>query len=140
MPPKLSLALKRERAFFPSFKIPPAVRVIARQLRDKTCLAAIFVSRHQGVSSGPLGKLETEPPQRSSLGPSDTKLAMELRVSFGGLPAPEIAISFCVFGAQITFSVASSMEAKPIRRGLQTCPKGNVFAQVLLGLVLFKYG
>ena len=31
------------------------MRVIARQLRDKTCLAAIFVSRRQEVSSGPQG-------------------------------------------------------------------------------------
>ena len=39
---------------FSSFKITPAVRVIARQLRENICLAA-FVSRHQGVSSGPQG-------------------------------------------------------------------------------------
>ena len=54
MPPKLSLAHKRGHFFL--FQITPAVRVTARQLRDKNCLAAIFVSRHQGVSSGPLGK------------------------------------------------------------------------------------
>ena len=41
--------------FLSSFKINPAVRVIARQLRDKNCLAAIFAPRHQSVSSGPLG-------------------------------------------------------------------------------------
>ena len=40
-----------------SFKINPAVRVIARQVRDKNCLAAIFAPRHQSVSSGPLGRL-----------------------------------------------------------------------------------
>ena len=38
-----------------SFKINPTVRVIARQVRDKNCLAAIFAPRHQSVSSGPLG-------------------------------------------------------------------------------------
>ena len=41
--------------FFPSFKLNPVVRVIARQLRDNNCLAAIFALRHQNVSSGPLG-------------------------------------------------------------------------------------
>ena len=35
---------------FSSFKITPAVRVTARQSRDKNCLAAIFASRHQGHS------------------------------------------------------------------------------------------
>ena len=43
--------------FLSSFKINPAVRVIARQVRDKNCLAAIFAPRHQSVSSGPLGGL-----------------------------------------------------------------------------------
>ena len=41
--------------FLSSFQITPAVRVIARQVRDKNCLAAIFAPRHQSVSSGPLG-------------------------------------------------------------------------------------
>ena len=40
MTPKLALAHKRGQ--FSSFKITPAVRVIARQLRDKSCLAAIL--------------------------------------------------------------------------------------------------
>ena len=31
------------------------MRVIARQVRDKNCLAATFAPRHQSVSSGPLG-------------------------------------------------------------------------------------
>ena len=47
MPPKLSLAHKR--GHFSSCKIIPAVRVTARQLRDKNFLAAIFAPRHQGV-------------------------------------------------------------------------------------------
>ena len=34
------------------------MRVIARQVRDKNCLAAIFAPRHQSVSSGPLGGKE----------------------------------------------------------------------------------
>ena len=38
--------------FLSSFRINPAVRVIARQVRDKNCLAAIFAPRHQSVSSG----------------------------------------------------------------------------------------
>ena len=42
--------------FLSSFKINPAVRVIARQVRDKNYLAAIFAPRHQSVSSGPLGR------------------------------------------------------------------------------------
>ena len=42
--------------FFSSFKIAPAMRVIARQLSGKDCLAAIFVPRRQDVSSGPLGR------------------------------------------------------------------------------------
>ena len=46
-----------------SFNINPAVRVTARQLRDKNCLEAIFVSRHQGVFSGPLG---WNPPEKST--------------------------------------------------------------------------
>ena len=41
-PPKLSLAPKR--GHFSSFKITPVLRVIARQVRDKNCLAAIFCS------------------------------------------------------------------------------------------------
>ena len=40
---------------FSSFKIAPVVRVIARQLSGKNCLAAIFASRHQDASPGPLG-------------------------------------------------------------------------------------
>ena len=54
MPPKLSLPHKRG-LFFSSFKINPAVRVIARQVRGKNCPAAMFAPRHQSVSSGPLG-------------------------------------------------------------------------------------
>ena len=42
--------------FLSSIKTNPAVRVIARQVRDKNCLAAIFATRHQSVSSGPLGR------------------------------------------------------------------------------------
>ena len=54
--------------FLSSFKINPAVRVIARQVRGKNCLAAIFAPRHQSVSSGPLGlrqlrNIETGSPQ-----------------------------------------------------------------------------
>ena len=44
-----------KEGFVSSFKINPAVRAIARQVRDKNCLAAIFAPRHQSVSSGPLG-------------------------------------------------------------------------------------
>ena len=40
---------------FSSFKNAPVVRVIARQLSGKNCLAAIFASRHQYASPGPLG-------------------------------------------------------------------------------------
>ena len=40
---------------FSSFKSAPVVRVIARQLSGKNCLAAIFASRHQDASPGPLG-------------------------------------------------------------------------------------
>ena len=53
MPSKLSLA--HMRGHFSSLKVTPSVRVTARQLRDKNCLAAIFAPRHQGVSFGPLG-------------------------------------------------------------------------------------
>ena len=52
MPPKLSLAHKR--GLVASFEITPAVRVFARQLRDKNWLLATFVSKHQDVSSGPV--------------------------------------------------------------------------------------
>ena len=38
-----------------SFKIAPAVSVIARQSRHNNCLAAIFAPRHQDVAFGPLG-------------------------------------------------------------------------------------
>ena len=56
MPPKLSLPHKRGFFFFfISLKINPAVRIVARQVRGKNCLAAIFAPRHQSVSSGPLG-------------------------------------------------------------------------------------
>ena len=54
MPPKLSLPHKRGLSIL-LLKINPAVRVIARQVRDKNCLAAIFAPRHQSVSSGPRG-------------------------------------------------------------------------------------
>ena len=40
---------------FSSFKIALVVRVIARQLSGKNCLAAIFASRHQDAFLGPLG-------------------------------------------------------------------------------------
>ena len=45
---------------FSSFKITPAVRVFARQLRDKNCPGAIFAPGHQDVSQGPLGSLEKQ--------------------------------------------------------------------------------
>ena len=48
--------------FLSSFKINPAVRVIARQVRDRNCLAAIFAPRHQSVSSGPLGSVARKSP------------------------------------------------------------------------------
>ena len=43
---------------FSSFKITPAVRVIARQLRDKNCPGAIFAPGHQDSRclAGPTGK------------------------------------------------------------------------------------
>ena len=47
--------LPHKRGLFILFQNYPAVRVIARQVRDKNCLAAIFAPRHQSVSSGPLG-------------------------------------------------------------------------------------
>ena len=51
--PARHLAVSRQNLYPHSL-----VRVIARQLRDKDCLAAIFfASRHQDVSSGPLGNL-----------------------------------------------------------------------------------
>ena len=36
------------------------MRVIARQVRDKNCLATIFAPRHQSVSSGPLGRVSSD--------------------------------------------------------------------------------
>ena len=53
MPPKLPLP--HNRGIFSSFKIAPVVRVTARQLSGKNCLAAIFASRHRDASPGPLG-------------------------------------------------------------------------------------
>ena len=53
MPPRLPLPHKR--GHLSSFKIDPVVRVTARQLSSKNCLAAIFASRHQDASPGPLG-------------------------------------------------------------------------------------
>ena len=49
------LPLPHKRVFFSSFKIAPAVRVVARQLSGKNCLAASFASGHQDASPGPLG-------------------------------------------------------------------------------------
>ena len=71
MPPKLSISptLSRE-GFLSSFKINPAVRVIARQVRDKNCLAAIFAPRHQSVSSGPLGVRTVPSPNRNRTEPN----------------------------------------------------------------------
>ena len=46
---------------FSSFKIAPVVRVIVRQLSGKNCLAAIFASRHQDASPGPLGGERKKP-------------------------------------------------------------------------------
>ena len=53
MPPKLSLP--HRRGHFSSFKITPAVRAIARQLRDKNCPGPKIAPGHQDVSQGPLG-------------------------------------------------------------------------------------
>ena len=59
--PKLSpkmpsqLPLPHKRGLFFLFQSCPAVRVIVRQLSGKNCLAAIFASRHQDASLGPLG-------------------------------------------------------------------------------------
>ena len=71
--PKLSLKMlpnclfPHKRGLFSSFKIAPAVRVTARQLRDKNCLATIFAPRHQGVSFGPLGYYRCDTPYRAIL-------------------------------------------------------------------------
>ena len=57
--PKMPNCLSTTReGFFSSYRTTPTARVIVRQLRDKNCLAAIFVSRHQG---GPLGIAEIAP-------------------------------------------------------------------------------
>ena len=40
-----------------SFKIAPAVRVVARQLRGKNCPGAKIALGHQDVSQGPLGSV-----------------------------------------------------------------------------------
>ena len=53
MPPKLPLPHNTGHFFL--FQIAPVVRVIARQLSGKNCLAAISASRHQDASPGPLG-------------------------------------------------------------------------------------
>ena len=45
---------------FSSFFLNPVVRVIPRQLSGKNCLAAIFASRHQDTSLGPLGRATQE--------------------------------------------------------------------------------
>ena len=54
MPLPNCLSPTRE-GFLSSFKINPAVRVIARQVRGKNCLAAIFAPRHQSVLFWPTG-------------------------------------------------------------------------------------
>ena len=54
MPPKLSLAHKR--GHFSPFKITLAVRVIARQSRDKNCLEAIFCPATSRCLFWPTGK------------------------------------------------------------------------------------
>ena len=92
MPPKLSPAHKR--GHFSSPKITAAVRVIATQLRDKNCLAAIFAPRHQDVSSGPLGKKSysnvlSMPNMTGRLG----YRTMEMK---GGTSAPYLARTPCV--------------------------------------------
>ena len=58
MPPKLPLPHKtHKRGFFSSsVKSAPEVRVTARQLSGKNCLAAIFASQHQG----PLGSISAK--------------------------------------------------------------------------------
>ena len=89
MPPKLSLAHKR--GHFVLFQNIPAVRVIARQLRDKNCLAAIFVPRHQDVSSGPLG----------------TGRIRVRRVQFE-TPSPVISLALTEFWGERMNSVSSS--------------------------------
>ena len=59
--------------FLSSFKMNPAVRVIARQVRDKNCLAAIFAPRHQSVSSGPLGSTPRNGAKRSRNGAKQSR-------------------------------------------------------------------
>ena len=59
--PKLSLKMPskclwpRREGFNASFKISPAVRVIARPWRDNISLATTSDSRHLDISSAPLG-------------------------------------------------------------------------------------
>ena len=53
MPPKLLLPHKR--GHFLPFQNCPLVRVIARQLSGKNCLAAVLALRHLDASPGPLG-------------------------------------------------------------------------------------
>ena len=55
MPPKLPPPLPPQDKINSSFKVAPAVRVIARQLRDRNYLAAIFASRHLDASPGLVG-------------------------------------------------------------------------------------
>ena len=60
-------------------KIAPVVRVLARQLSGKNCLAAIFASRHQDASLGPLG---TQRPRLARGRPKRTKLDRTLSIKF----------------------------------------------------------
>ena len=55
------------------------MRATARQLRDKICLAAIFVSGHQDVSSGPVGDEKGfRTPDELQVGVKATKKAQTL--------------------------------------------------------------
>ena len=77
----------------------PNCRVIARQVRDKNCLAAIFAPRHQSVASGPLGGGYFGPEKKLAPTPqiprfaADTLLAQKTLPFWKAHPSPFLGFS-----------------------------------------------
>ena len=99
MPPKLPLPRKRVFFLFFFFQTPPPpVRVTARQLSSKNCLAAIFVSRHQDAPPGPHGDVRrnwsrsASAPKRPLIGPQKARVSLE-KARFSRANSPRFSLN-----------------------------------------------
>ena len=111
MPPKMPLPHNRGHFFL--FQNCPRGGVIARQLSGKNCLAAIFASRHQDASPGPLGggpKKKTRKIPRKKFPPKNDKQKSHRRASAGALGE-----EFCYFPLFLWICLAGGFP-HPVRK------------------------